>query len=247
MLASAFVALIIFLFQLGQLTKQPYRAACTDKTWSNSSACLNLCPDPLPRNIAYLFCCPPNAQGRWRWWCGDSYKLPVLPCHSGDNVTFFDYKEAGIIGFASDLQFRSTVSITTPGATTAATRSSTGSSTGLLTGSSTASTVPNPIAQSDSSSKGRTLGMAVGIGVGIAIILFVIMAALFIRERKKLSRAEKVLIQKEHEISAVRANQNFSGAYDATALPPVELDTSKRIFEMTAGPQLGPRTKIPSA
>jgi len=89
--------------------------------------------------------------------------------------------------------------------------------------------------------------MAVGIGVGIAIILVAIMTALFIRERKKLSRVEKMLIQKEHEISAVWANQNFTGAYDAKALPPVELDTSRRVFEMTAGPQLGPRTKIPGA
>ncbi|KAK2780860.1 hypothetical protein FQN53_000928 [Emmonsiellopsis sp. PD_33] len=181
---------------------RPYRGGCTDPNWSDEDACPSMCNDFYEKRTAVLFPCPANADGEWKWWCGDT--TGGRTCHEADTSTFFFWKNGPIDHIAgasppvssavtSDASLSTSTSTSTP-------TSSTGSNLPTTVNpSSNPSPTPDPENKNNNSSSSddgdmvkKSTPIAVGLGVGVPLVLVAaFLGVMYYRERAARVRVEQ--------------------------------------------------------
>ena len=145
--------------------------------------------------------CPPDADGRWKWWCGQDYSnVCGRPDH---NTSIFDYPSEGtIIKFAGIREAvpSSAVPIPIASATSGQSGQSSAASNQRSNGDTVAKFIP----------------IAVGIGVGVPLAMIAITFGFFFwKERKRRIIAERLGYAGQ---AVAMAKQNYE--VEITALNP---------------------------
>jgi hypothetical protein len=169
--------------------------------------------------------CPPDANGAWRWWCGNDYTAVCQDVNA--NTTLFDYVSNGYILDIAGNQTESSASATS-GAASAGSGPPTISTTG--TNGSAGQTTKCPTAAADTSgmvSNSVPIGIGVGLGVPLAI-LSCAFGLLFARERRKRVQAEQNAALSYNGYAPVPGREKPAG--------PVELGSSDAAGELDSRP-----------
>ena len=203
-----------------------YRGGCTDKNWSTEN-CPRMCNDmsgmfdtilastmltsrsDFVGSEAPLAPCPPDANGNWKWWCGQDY---TNVCGRPDkNTSIFDYPaEASIMRVAGIKEAAPSASASPVPIASA-------------TSVSSAQATPNTTRR-DGETVAKFVPIAVGIGVGVPLAMLAItMGFFFWKERKRRIIAERLGYAGQ---AVAMAKQNYE--VEITALKPALKHSASR-------------------
>lgn len=188
---------------IGGTNGLPYRGGCTDKNWSNTTACPDWCNDHYPDNSANIYRCPCTD-----WvYCDLSLSSP---CQSG-TTGLVNYTSAKLLGAPL---ISSTKNVITPSSPIVTTFTSVTESTAsvTLTNQPTCTDIVH-----QSSLPATAIGVGLGIPFGIAAIGFLIF--LFWRDaRRKNARGPKQDISQDKR--TIRHKTLAGGEMDGNGLRP---------------------------
>lgn len=143
-----------------------------------------------------IFPCPANANGEWKWWCGDY--TGGKTCTQGSKSTFFFWKRAGIKKVVTDDQssFPADTPDPTPPTSSTDTPSSSSHTDGVAAGNSSNNGDNNSVNATSVSSTSGMVKKSVPLGIGLGAAVPFLAAALafgglYLRERKNRLHAEQ--------------------------------------------------------